>query len=131
MEHAPPDCQYGHKEIAAFTDLSAVGPDPLDELAGTHHADGRRSALGSSVNVARLDHRKKRAAHDGAHSGRADQQVPFEARAVVEDRRRSVATRHDGRDVSPRVEIPHRKGIAQQVVEQGPRGGVLVAVVRR
>ena len=34
MEHAPPDCQYGHKEIAAFTDLSAVGPDPLDELAG-------------------------------------------------------------------------------------------------
>jgi hypothetical protein len=28
MEHAPPDCQYGHKEIAAFTDLSAVGPDP-------------------------------------------------------------------------------------------------------
>ncbi|MGB6769659.1 MAG: hypothetical protein WBE50_16525, partial [Methyloceanibacter sp.] len=55
MEHAPPDCQYGHKEIAAFTDLSAVGPDPPDELAGTHHADGRRSALGSSVNVARLD----------------------------------------------------------------------------
>ena len=55
MEHAPPDRQYGHKEIAAFTDLSAVGPDPLDELAGTHHADGRRSALGSSVNVARLD----------------------------------------------------------------------------
>ena len=61
MEHAPPDCQYGHKEIAAFTDLGAVGPDPLDELAGTHHADGRWSALGSSVNVARLDHRKKRA----------------------------------------------------------------------
>jgi hypothetical protein len=28
------------------------------------------------------------------------------------------------------VEIPHRKGVAQQVVEQGPRGGVLVAVVR-
>ena len=57
--------------------------------------------------------------------------VPFEARAVVEDRRRSVATRHDGRDVSPRMEILHRKGIAQQVVEQGPRGGVLVVVVRR
>ena len=130
MEHAPPDCQYGHKEIAAFTDLSAVGPDPLDELAGGTSC-GRRSALGSSVNVARLDHRKKRAAHDGAHSVRADQQDPFEARAVVEDRRLSVATRHDGRDVSPRMEILHRKGIAQQVVEQGPRAGVLVVMVRR
>jgi hypothetical protein len=29
------------------------------------------------------------------------------------------------------MEIPHRKGIAQQVVEQGPRGGVLVVMVRR
>ena len=67
MEHCLWHCQYGHKEIAAFTDLSAVGPDPLDELAGGTSC-GRLSALGSSVNVARLDHRKKRAAHDGAHS---------------------------------------------------------------
>ena len=29
MEHTPPDCQYDQEEIAAFTDLSAVGPDPL------------------------------------------------------------------------------------------------------
>ena len=130
MEHAPPDCQYGHKEMPPSPISAPLALTP-DELAGTHHADGRRSALGSSVNVARLGHRKKRAAHDGAHSVRADQQVPFEARAVVEDRRRSVATRHDGRDVSPRMEILHRKGIAQQVVEQGSRGGVLVVMVRR